>query len=179
MKNIFRLSLGLIILTVLAGIALAQDPMPNPKNFPVRTPEKEKKEAPVRKMPPDVLGMDSMKYEVPLLSDNNLAADKNGFNLELDGVKAKAFLKAEKGADTEITIIFENLNEAPKGKFLTVWIASPDKEYVKLGSLANTGEESKTSEIKGKTLLKEFGLFVTVEDGEVKEPTGKEYAAFN
>lgn len=178
MRNIFKLSLGLIIATALAGFTLAQDPMPKPKPIPIGVPDKEKKIDPTEKMPTEGTDQDQVKYDVPLLGVQNLASDKGVFDLELEGLKAKAHIKPGDDGTTEIRVLFGEMKTVPKDKKFVVWLISPEKEYAKLGHVMNTGDEKKESEIYGKTPLKDFGLFVTVEEEDGSEPAGKTYSVF-
>jgi len=58
-----------------------------------------------------------------------------------------------------------------------LWTYSPDGKYSKLGQIINTGRRDDTT-IQSETALADFGLFVTVEDGEVEGPTSHVYQAF-
>jgi hypothetical protein len=58
-----------------------------------------------------------------------------------------------------------------------LWASSPDGKYTKLGQVINTGERQE-SEIRSETALANFGLFVTVEDTDVTQPTSTIYAPF-
>jgi hypothetical protein len=66
---------------------------------------------------------------------------------------------------------------APKDKRFILWASSADGKYTKLGQVVNTGERQE-SEIRSETSMTDFGLFVTLEDTDVAQPTGKIYSTF-
>ena len=65
----------------------------------------------------------------------------------------------------------------PKNKRFTLWTYSPDGQYVKLGSVINSGKRDEAA-IKSETSLSDFGLFVTAEDADVTIPTSRVYSVF-
>jgi hypothetical protein len=58
-----------------------------------------------------------------------------------------------------------------------LWASSPDGKYTKLGQVINTGERQE-SEIRSETALTNFGLFITVEETDVEQPSSTVYAPF-
>lgn len=120
-------------------------------------------------------------YDVPLLnipSFNNTTTEiKIKFSGELQGLKGKAYIEPHADRPTEIKMRFDDMKLAPKGKRYILWAASPEGKYVKLGQVINLGTRQE-SEIRSETSLKDFGLFVTIEDSEVNEPIGKSYSVF-
>ncbi len=65
----------------------------------------------------------------------------------------------------------------PKQKRYVLWAVAPDKTYTKIGQIINTGKRQE-AEIRSETALKDFGLFVTVEDTDVAQPTSTIYSTF-
>ena len=121
-------------------------------------------------------------YEVPLLgvpSFNNKTTEiRVQFSGELEGLKGKAYIKPRKDGPSQIKMRFDDMKMAPKQKRFVLWAVSPDKQYTKLGQVINTGRRQE-AEIRSETILKDYGLFVTVEDTDVTSPTGTIYAPFN
>lgn len=114
-------------------------------------------------------------YNAPLLGIPSLTGDTEirvKFSGELQGLKGKAYINPRKDGATQIKMRFDDMKLAPKGdKRFVLWTVSPDNKYVKVGQVINTGERQE-AEIRGETALKDFGLFVTMEDSDVTEPTG-------
>lgn len=122
----------------------------------------------------------SSTYEVPLLNvpsfGNKTAEIRVNFSGDLKGLKGKAYIE-RKEAKTQIKMRFDDMKMAPKDKRFVLWAVSPDKKYVKLGQVINGGERQE-AEIRSETALSDFGLFVTMEDTDVLQPTGTVYAPF-
>ena len=120
-------------------------------------------------------------YEVPLLNvpsfDNKRTQIRINFSGELQGLKGKAYIDPRKDGATQIKMRFDDMKMAPKDKRFVFWASSPDGKYMKLGQVVNTGERQE-SEIRSETALKDFGLFVTMEETDVPEPTSKTYSVF-
>lgn len=120
-------------------------------------------------------------YNVPLLGvpafDKGTTKIDIAFTGELQGLKGKAYIDPRKDGATQIKMRFDDMKMAPKEKRFVLWASSPDGTYTKLGQVINTGERQE-SEIRSETALKDFGLFVTVEDTDVAQPTGKIYSTF-
>ncbi|HEX8289361.1 MAG TPA: hypothetical protein VF556_15275 [Pyrinomonadaceae bacterium] len=123
----------------------------------------------------------SSTYEVPLLGVSGFEKGETeirvNFSGELQGLKGKAYLDNRRQGVTKIKMRFDDMKMAPKEKRFVLWAVSPDKQYTKIGQVINTGKRQE-SEIRGETALADFGLFVTVEDADVLQPTGTAYAPF-
>jgi hypothetical protein len=119
-------------------------------------------------------------YEVPLLDVpkfSKTAEIRIKFTGELAGLKGKAYVDPTKGGVTKVKMRFDDMKMAPKNKRFILWASSPDGKFTKLGQVINTGERQE-SEIRSETALANFGLFVTVEEADVEQPTGSVYAPF-
>ncbi|MCU1290360.1 MAG: hypothetical protein JWN60_2589 [Acidobacteria bacterium] len=118
-------------------------------------------------------------YEVPLLGVSTFEKGETeirvNFSGELQGLKGKAYIDNSKQGVTKIKMRFDDMKLAPKQKRYVLWAVSPAKEYTKIGQIINAGNRQE-SEIRGETALADFGLFVTVEDTDVLQPTGTIYA---
>ncbi|MGH9872500.1 MAG: hypothetical protein ACRD9S_08540 [Pyrinomonadaceae bacterium] len=106
---------------------------------------------------------------VPML---NIPAYKKGdetkikvdFTGAMAGARANIFIEPHKGGkETEVTMNFHDLKEAPAGQTYILWAVSPDNQFTKLGQIANIKGKNE-AEIKAKTTLDDFGLLVTMED---------------
>lgn len=123
----------------------------------------------------------SSLYEVPLLNvpsfGNRTAEIRINFSGDLKGLKGKAYIQQKEGK-AQIKMRFDDMKMAPKEKRFVLWAVSPDKKYTKLGQVINTGERQE-AEIRSETALTDFGLFVTMEDSDVLQPTSTIYAPFS
>jgi hypothetical protein len=108
-------------------------------------------------------------YTVPML---NIPAYKKGddtklkinFTGAMTGARANVFIEPHKnGKETEVTMRFHELKEAPAGQTYILWAVSPDNQFFKLGEIANIKGHNE-AEIKANTTLDDFGLLVTMED---------------
>ena len=108
-------------------------------------------------------------YTVPML---NIPAYKKGdetkikvdFSGAMAGARANVFIEPHKnGKETEVTMRFHELKEAPTGQTYILWAVSPDNQFFKLGQIVNTKGKNE-AEIKANTTLDDFGLLVTMED---------------
>jgi len=123
----------------------------------------------------------SSAYDVPMLNVPSFG-DKTteiriNFKGDLAGLKGKAYIDKGKGGVHQVKMRFDDMNQAPKGKKFVLWASSPDGTYVKLGQVINSGNREE-SEIRSETSLKDFGLFVTVEEKDVNQPTSTVYSVF-
>lgn len=120
-------------------------------------------------------------YNVPLLNvpsfDNKTTEIRIAFSGDLQGLKGKAYIDPRKDGATQIKMRFDDMKMAPKEKRFVLWASSPDGKYTKLGQVINTGKRQE-GEIRSETALKDFGLFVTVEDAEALQPAGRTYSVF-
>ena len=108
-------------------------------------------------------------YTVPML---NIPAYKKGddtkikvdFTGVMSGARANIFIEPHKnGKETEVTMRFHELKEAPTGQTYILWAVSPDNQFSKLGQITNIKGKNE-AEIKANTTLNDFGLLVTMED---------------
>jgi len=121
-------------------------------------------------------------YTVPML---NIPGMKKGddsqikvnFTGALTGARANINIEPRKDGPTMVTARFHELKEAPAGQTFTLWAVAPDNTYVKLGQIVNTGGRNE-AEIKSETTLHDFGLLVTLENGEVTAPHGAVIGTF-
>ncbi|MBA2335095.1 MAG: hypothetical protein H0V90_09175 [Blastocatellia bacterium] len=131
---------------------------------------------------PGVVAVNTMPaaYEVPLLNIQSFGEKEREVKLkfggELEGLEAKAWVDREKGS-TKVKMKFDDMKKIPAGKRFTLWASSPEGTYTKLGQIYNSGRRD-AAEIKSETALTDFGLFLTVEDGEVTVPTSRIYSVF-
>lgn len=120
-------------------------------------------------------------YQVPMLNvpsfDGKTAEIRIDFSGELDGLKGKAYVDPGADGTTQIKMRFDDMKQAPKDKRFVLWAAAPNGNYTKLGQVINTGTRQE-SEIRSETALNDFGLFVTVEETDVSQPTGSTYSVF-
>ncbi len=123
----------------------------------------------------------SSVYNVPLLGVSGFEKGETeirvNFSGELQGLKGKAYIDNSKQGLTKIKMRFDDMKLAPKQKRYVLWAVSSEKEYTKIGQVINNGNRQE-SEIRGETALTDFGLFVTVEDKDVLQPSGTIYAPF-
>lgn len=120
-------------------------------------------------------GVETKGYNVPLLGLQNFKKGETEirvkFNGDLQGLKGKAYLNLREDGATQIKMRFDDMKMAPKNKRLVLWTISPDNAYSKVGQVINTGERQE-GEVRGETSLKDFGLFVTLEEKDVSQPSG-------
>lgn len=120
-------------------------------------------------------------YQVPLLnvpSYTKTAEIRIDFRGELEGLKGKAYVDPTKDGLTKIKMRFDDMKLAPKNARFVLWASSPDGKYTKLGQVINTGDRQE-SEIRSETALRDFGMFVTLEEKDVEQPTSKIYTVLN
>ncbi|MGI8543490.1 MAG: hypothetical protein ACR2MD_08410, partial [Aridibacter sp.] len=116
-------------------------------------------------------------FQVPLLgipSFTKTAEIRINFSGDLEGLKGKAYIDPTKDGLTKIKMRFDDMKMAPKDARFVLWASSPDGKYSKLGQVVNIGKRQE-SEIRSETALSDFGLFVTLEEKDVEQPTGKTY----
>ncbi|MEO6588745.1 MAG: hypothetical protein ABIP06_05405 [Pyrinomonadaceae bacterium] len=120
-------------------------------------------------------------YNVPLLGvpafDKKTTSIAIEFSGDLEGLKGKVYIDKHKDGTKRIKMRFDDMKMAPKNKKFVLWASAPDGSYTKLGQVINTGERQE-AEVRSETALKDFGLFVTVEDQDVTTPTSKIYSSF-
>lgn len=120
-------------------------------------------------------------YNVPLLGVSGFEKGETEIRInfagELEGLKGKAYLDNSNQGLTKIKMRFDDMKLAPKQKRYVLWAVAADKSYTKIGQVVNTGKRQE-AEIRGETALTDFGLFVTVEDKDVTQPTSTIYSTF-
>jgi len=120
-------------------------------------------------------------YDVPLLGITRREKGETEIRIkfagDLAGLKGKAYINNSKAGVTKIKMRFDDMKMAPKQKRYVLWAISPTKEFTRIGQVINTGKRQE-AEIRGETALADFGLFVTVEEKDVQQPTGTIYAPF-
>jgi hypothetical protein len=122
-------------------------------------------------------------YEVPMLNVASFDPGKDkeiriAFSGDLSGLKGKAYLNPTKDGVTKVKMRFDEMKNVPANARFVLWASSPDGKYVKLGQVINNGKREE-SEIRSETALREFGLFVTVEQSDVEQPTSRIYSTFS
>ncbi len=121
-------------------------------------------------------------YEVPLLNvpsfGNKTTEIRIAFAGELQGLKGKAYIDPGKKGATQVKMRFDDMKMAPKDKRFVLWASSADGKFTKLGQVINSGNRQE-SEIRSETAMADFGLFVTMEETDVSQPTGKVYSVFS
>ena len=122
-------------------------------------------------------------YEVPMLNVPGFGKTteiKINFSGDLVGLKGKAYVEPTKDNLTKIKMRFDEMDKAPKNRRFVLWAASPDGKFTKLGQVVNNGNaEREEAEIRSETALRDFGLFVTVEETDVNQPTSRTYSVFS
>ena len=196
MKKISIYSVAILFALIFAGIGQAQVTAPTPAPVPTEVPTDKPnpvdsdvtapKPDPTVKVPmPETVDMDSMDadtdetdYEVVMIGKDDFSEGKANLSAEVENLKAEAFLESGGENSTTVRIAFSDLNKLSKDKIYTVWLASGDGEYTKLGE-TKFDEKNTNAELKGTVPLDSFGLFITVEDAAADQPAGKTYATFD
>jgi hypothetical protein len=121
-------------------------------------------------------------YSVPLLGvpafEKGTTEISINFSGDLTGLKGKAYIDPRDDGSTQVKMRFDDMKMAPKNKRFVLWASAPDGTYTKLGQVINTGERQE-AEVRSETALKDFGLFVTMEETDVMTPTSKIYSVFS
>lgn len=90
--------------------------------------------------------------------------------------RANIFIEPRHDGATSIKLRFHSLKRAPANKRLVLWAVGSDNRFSRLGQVINTGKRNE-AQIQTETSLKDFGLFVTIEDAnEPQQPSGPIYA---
>jgi hypothetical protein len=119
-------------------------------------------------------------YDVPLLNVPSFKGDQEvrvKFGGDLAGVDGKAYINP-RGGKSQIKMRFGDLKKAPANTRFVLWAKGADGTYTKIGQVVNTGKGDE-GEIRGETALRDFGLFLTVEDADVPSPHGRVYSVFS
>ncbi|MEZ5428289.1 MAG: anti-sigma factor [Pyrinomonadaceae bacterium] len=96
----------------------------------------------------------------------------------LDGLKGKAVVSPRLDGTTRIVMRFDGMRNTPEGKRYVLWALEPNGRYHKLGQVVNTGERQR-AEIHCEVFLRDFNLFITVEDEDIDVPTGPVFSVFS
>ena len=127
-----------------------------------------------------VPGTPASAYDVPMLNVHSFGDKtrelKIKFGGDLRGLEGKASLTYKKGG-TRVKFHFDDMNKVPKGQRFVLWAAAPDGTYTRLGQVWNGGNKNE-AEINTTTPLDDFGLLMTVENGDVTIPTSRIYSTF-
>lgn len=122
----------------------------------------------------------SSAYNVPLLGVPSFTSKTTKLNVDLSpgfkGVRANTFISTLKDGTHRIKMHFHELQTLPD-KRIVLWAVSPDGKYIKIGQAISSGERHE-GEILGETALKDFGLFVTLENADVNQPSSTIYTPF-
>ena len=90
--------------------------------------------------------------------------------------RANIFIEPRHDGATQIKVRFHSLKRAPADKRLVLWAVGADNTFARLGQVINTGKRNE-AQIQTETSLRDFGLFVTIEDAnEPQQPSGPIYA---
>lgn len=110
---------------------------------------------------------DESEYDVPLLgissfrrgSETQLKSQLAG---DLAGTRTAVFVKPLKGGETQVKVRFNNLRPPENGARYVLWAVGPDKTYTRLGQVERP-DRKQAAKIDARTLLRDFGLFITAE----------------
>jgi hypothetical protein len=101
---------------------------------------------------------------IPTFKKGDDTKIKVNFTGAMAGARANVFIEPKKsGQETDVTMRFHDLKQAPDGKVYVLWAVSRDNQFFKLGEIYNA-KGTNEAEIKAKTTLEDFGLLVTMED---------------
>ncbi|MGI8468104.1 MAG: hypothetical protein ACR2N3_06605 [Pyrinomonadaceae bacterium] len=122
----------------------------------------------------------SSTYDVPLLGVPSFTAKNTKIAIDFSpgfkGLRANTFVSNLNDGTHQIKMHFHNMQSVPN-KRVVLWAVSPDKQYTKIGQTVSSGAKHE-GEILGATALKDFGLFVTLEDTDVNQPASTIYSPF-
>lgn len=107
------------------------------------------------------------EYDVPLLGIGSLRRGaetqlKSQLAGDLAGTRTAVYVKPSKGGETQVKVRFNNLRAAEGGARYVLWAVGPDKTYTRLGQV-NGPDRKQAAKIDARTLLRDFGLFITSE----------------
>ena len=119
---------------------------------------------------------ESPEYDVPLIgvaslqrgAETQLKANLSG---GLEGVRTGVYVKPLKSGVTQVRVQLSNLKEPEAGTRYVLWAVAPDQTYTRLGQ-AGKPDRKNVAKIEARTMLRDFGLFITAE-GEEASPTPK------
>lgn len=120
---------------------------------------------------------DHSEYDVPLLGINSFRRGsetrlKSQLAGGLAGTRTAVYLKPLKGGETQVKVRFNNLRQPENGARYVLWAVGPDKTYTRLGQV-DRPDRRLAAKIDARTMLRDFGLFVTAEsDAATQLPSG-------
>ena len=123
----------------------------------------------------------SSPYNVPLLGVPSFTSENTKLNIDLSpgfkGMRANTIIeKLKDGSVNKIKMHFHDIQTEPN-KRIVLWAVSADGKYTKIGQAISAADRHE-AEILGETALKDFGLFVTLEDTDVNQPSSTIYSPF-
>ncbi len=110
---------------------------------------------------------DESEYDVPLLGVGSLRRGsetqlKSQLAGDLAGTRTAVYVKPLKGGETQIKVRFNNLRAHENGARYVLWAVGPDKNYTRLGQVEGP-DRKQAAKIDARTMLRDFGLFITAE----------------
>lgn len=119
---------------------------------------------------------ESPEYDVPLIgisslrrgAETQLKATMSG---DLAGVRTGVYVKPLKSGVTQVRVQLYDLKVPEAGTRYVLWAVAPDQNYTRLGQ-AGKPDKKNGVKIETRTMLRDFGLFITAE-GEEASPTPK------
>ena len=81
---------------------------------------------------------------------------------DLAGTRTAVYVKPSKGGETQVKVRFNNLRAPEGGARYVLWAVGTDKTYTRLGQV-NRPDRKLSAKIDARTLLRDFGLFITAE----------------
>jgi hypothetical protein len=120
---------------------------------------------------------DQSEYDVPLLGVNSLRRGsetqlKSQLAGDLSGTRTAVYVKPLRGGETQVKVRFNNLRAPENGARYVLWAVGPDKSYTRLGQV-DRPDKRQAAKIDARTLLRDFGLFITAEsDVATEHPSG-------
>jgi len=118
------------------------------------------------------------EYEVPLLGIGSFRRGaetqlKSQLTGDLAGTRTAVYVKPLKGGETQVKVRFNNLRQPENGARYVLWAVGPDKTYTRLGQV-DRPDKRQAAKIDARTLLRDFGLFITAEsDVATQFPSGR------
>jgi len=141
-------------------------------------PEAEQVASDAAEMPEGATAADSSaEYEAPMLDINSLRRGAetqltSRLSGELEGARAAVSVKPLKSGATEVKVRFHNLRGPEQGARYVLWAVGPDKTYARLGQVERP-DKKQAAKIDARTMLRDFGLFITAEsDVAADTPSG-------
>ena len=120
---------------------------------------------------------DQSEYEVPMLGIGSFRRGaetqlKSQLAGDLAGTRTAVYVKPLKAGETQVRVRFHNLRQPENGARYVLWAVGPDKSYTRLGQV-DRPDRKLTAKIEARTMLRDFGLFITAEtDVATGHPSG-------